>query len=131
MARISGVDLPVATHIHIALRHLLFGIGATRAVEIPEKANILPRQEGPGPQRVRHPPHPRGDRRRGLLKVEGDLRREVQLNIKRLMDLGATAGSATAARRSAGSGRTPTRAPARARKGFWLWRAPRAGEETV
>ncbi|MFO0605174.1 MAG: 30S ribosomal protein S13 [Polyangiales bacterium] len=90
MARISGVDLPGRKHIHIALRYL-YGIGATRAVEICEKANI--------PLDKKAQDLNESDIRRirevidaGDFKVEGDLRREVQLNIKRLMDLGCYRG---------------------------------------
>ena len=49
-------------------------------------------------------------------RVEGDLRKEVALNIKRLMEIGCYRGCVTAAAcRCAASARTPTRAPARAR----------------
>ena len=90
MARIAGVDLPGRKHIHIALRYL-YGVGPTRAVEICEKANI--------PLDKKAQDLNEGDIRRirevidgGEFKVEGDLRREVQLNIKRLMDLGCYRG---------------------------------------
>jgi small subunit ribosomal protein S13 len=89
MARIAGVDLPGRKHIHIALRYL-YGIGPTRAVEICEKANIPLDKKAQDLNDV--------DIRRirevidGEFKVEGDLRREVQLNIKRLMDLGCYRG---------------------------------------
>jgi small subunit ribosomal protein S13 len=90
MARIAGVDLPGRKHIHIALRYL-YGVGPTRAIEICEKANI--------PLDKKAQDLNEGDIRRirevidgGDFKVEGDLRREVQLNIKRLMDLGCYRG---------------------------------------
>jgi small subunit ribosomal protein S13 len=90
MARIAGVDLPGRKHIHIALRYL-YGVGPTRAVEICEKANV--------PLDKKAQDLNEGDIRRirevidgGEFKVEGDLRREVQLNIKRLMDLGCYRG---------------------------------------
>ena len=90
MARISGVDLPGRKHIHIALRYL-YGVGPTRAVEICQKANI--------PLDKKTQDLNESDIRRirevldgGDFKVEGDLRREVQLNIKRLMDLGCYRG---------------------------------------
>jgi len=89
MARISGVDLPGRKHIHIALRYL-YGIGPTRAVEICRKAEI--------PLDKKAQDLNESDIRRirevidGEFKVEGDLRREVQLNIKRLMDLGCYRG---------------------------------------
>jgi small subunit ribosomal protein S13 len=90
MARISGVDLPGRKHIHIALRYL-YGVGPTRAVEICQKANIPLDKKAQDLNDT--------DIRRirevidgGDFKVEGDLRREVQLNIKRLMDLGCYRG---------------------------------------
>ncbi len=90
MARIAGVDLPGRKHISIALRYL-YGVGPTRAVEICEKAQI--------PLDKKAQDLSEADIRRirevidsGEFKVEGDLRREVQLNIKRLMDLGCYRG---------------------------------------
>jgi len=90
MARISGVDLPGRKHIHIALRYL-YGVGPTRAVEICERAGV--------PLEKKAQDLNESDIRRirevldsGEFKVEGDLRREVQLNIKRLMDLGCYRG---------------------------------------
>ncbi len=90
MARIAGVDLPGRKHISIALRYL-YGVGPTRAVEICEKAQI--------PLDKKAQDLSEGDIRKirevidsGEFKVEGDLRREVQLNIKRLMDLGCYRG---------------------------------------
>ena len=70
MARIAGVDLPGRKHISIALRYL-YGIGPTTALEIIRKIREVLEAD---------------------YKVEGDLRREVQLNIKRLMDLGCYRG---------------------------------------
>ena len=90
MARIAGVDLPGRKHISIALRYL-YGVGPTRAVEICEKAQI--------PLDKKAQDLSEADIRKirevidsGEFKVEGDLRREVQLNIKRLMDLGCYRG---------------------------------------
>ena len=89
MARIAGVDLPGRKHISIALRYL-YGIGPSRAVEICEKAQI------PLDKRAQDLTDSEIRKIRELLdsdyKVEGDLRREVQLNIKRLMDLGCYRG---------------------------------------
>jgi small subunit ribosomal protein S13 len=90
MARISGVDLPGRKHIHIALRYL-YGVGPARAVEICQKANI------PLDKKAQDLSDAEIRRIRevidaGEFKVEGDLRREVQLNIKRLMDLGCYRG---------------------------------------
>jgi small subunit ribosomal protein S13 len=89
MARIAGVDLPGRKHISIALRYL-YGVGASRAVEICEKAGI--------PLDKKAQDLSESDIRKirevidAEFKVEGDLRREVQLNIKRLMDLGCYRG---------------------------------------
>jgi len=89
MARIAGVDLPGRKHISISLRYL-YGIGPTLAVKICEKANVAldKRAQDLTDAEIR--------RIREILdseyKVEGDLRREVQLNIKRLMDLGCYRG---------------------------------------
>ena len=90
MARIAGVDLPGRKHISIALRYL-YGVGPARAVEICEKAGI--------PLDKKAQDLNESDIRKirevidsGEFKVEGDLRREVQMNIKRLMDLGCYRG---------------------------------------
>jgi small subunit ribosomal protein S13 len=89
MARIAGVDLPGRKHISIALRYL-YGIGPFRAVEVCTKANI------PLDKKAQDLSEAEIRRIREILdadyKVEGDLRREVQLNIKRLMDLGCYRG---------------------------------------
>lgn len=89
MARIAGVDLPRNKRIVIALTYI-HGVGHSTAKSIVEKAGIDPdsRTDGLSEMDVR--------RIRQVLdegyKVEGDLRREVQLNIKRLMDLGCYRG---------------------------------------
>ncbi len=89
MARIAGVDLPGRKHISIALRYL-YGIGPTTALEICRKTEIAADKKAQDLTEA--------DIRkiREVLeadyKVEGDLRREVQLNIKRLMDLGCYRG---------------------------------------
>lgn len=85
MARIAGVDLPRRKRIDIALTYI-FGIGNHTAKEILFKAHIDggTRTEDLSDDQVR-------TIRRVIdetYKVEGDLRREVQMNIKRLMDLG-------------------------------------------
>ncbi len=89
MARIAGVDLPGRKHISIALRYL-YGIGPFRAVEVCMKASI------PLDKKAQDLTEIEIRRIREILdadyKVEGDLRREVQLNIKRLMDLGCYRG---------------------------------------
>ena len=89
MARIAGVDLPRHKQVAYALPYL-YGIGRTLAKELCEKANIPPtkKTEELTEAEIR--------RIRELLeteyRVEGDLRREVQMNIKRLMDLGCYRG---------------------------------------
>ena len=89
MARIAGVDLPRNKRQVIALTYI-HGIGRTTSAQIIEKCGLDPD--------LRSDSLTEGDVRkiRELLeteyKVEGDLRREVQLNIKRLMDLGCYRG---------------------------------------
>ena len=89
MARISGVDLPRNKKMAVALTYL-YGIGTVTAKRVLIKANIDPdkRSDDLGEDEVA--------RIRDVLessyKVEGDLRREVALNIKRLMDLGCYRG---------------------------------------
>ncbi len=89
MARIAGVDLPRRKRIDIALTYI-YGIGRTLAVEILEKANV------DGGTNSDHLTEDEVRRIRevieGEYKVEGDLRRQVQLDIKRLKDLGCYRG---------------------------------------
>ena len=85
MARISGVDLPNHKRIEIALTYL-YGIGRTSATKIVEKTGIDP------DLRAKNLSDEQISQIRGVIEsdymVEGDLRRETNLNIKRLMDLG-------------------------------------------
>jgi small subunit ribosomal protein S13 len=89
MARISGVDIPRNKTIEIALTYI-YGIGLTSSMAILGRVNI------PGGTRVRDLTEEQVGRIRSLIdseyKTEGDLRREVQLNIKRLMDIGCYRG---------------------------------------
>lgn len=89
MARISGVDIPRNKTIEIALTYI-YGIGLTSSQAILGRVNI------PGGTRVRDLTEEQVGRIRSLIdteyKTEGDLRREVQLNIKRLMDIGCYRG---------------------------------------
>ncbi len=89
MARIAGVDLPGRKHISIALRYL-YGIGPAKALEVCKKADV------PLDKKTQDLSDVEIRRVREILegdyKVEGDLRREVQMNIKRLMDLGCYRG---------------------------------------
>ena len=85
MARISGVDLPNHKRIEIALTYI-YGIGRTSATKIVEKTGIDP------DLRAKNLSDVQISQIRSVIEndymVEGDLRREVNLNIKRLMDLG-------------------------------------------
>jgi small subunit ribosomal protein S13 len=89
MARIAGVDLPRHKHIAYALPYL-YGVGKSMARDICQKTGIPPTKltEELTENEIK--------KIRELLesdyKVEGDLRREVQMNIKRLMDLGCYRG---------------------------------------
>jgi small subunit ribosomal protein S13 len=88
MARIAGVNLPVQKHTWVALTHI-YGIGRTRALQICEVANVEPSTK------IRDLTEPEVENVRNAiarLNVEGDLRREVAMNIKRLMDLGCYRG---------------------------------------
>ena len=88
MARIAGVNLPVQKHTWVALTHI-YGIGNSRAKQICAAAGIDPAT------RIRDLSEPEVEAVRAevaKLSVEGDLRREVAMNIKRLMDLGCYRG---------------------------------------
>ena len=89
MARIAGVNLPTNKRVVIALQYI-HGIGSKFASEIVAKANI------PAERRVHEMTDAEALQVREIIDrdymVEGDLRREVQLNIKRLMDLGCYRG---------------------------------------
>lgn len=88
MARIAGINIPVNKHTWVALTSI-YGIGQTRAYEICEAAGIKPETK------VRDLAEPEVEQLRtevAKFTVEGDLRREVSMNIKRLMDLGCFRG---------------------------------------
>ena len=88
MARIAGVNIPNNAHIVIGLQ-AIFGIGATRAKLICEAAGIVPSTK------VKDLDETQLDALReqvAKFEVEGDLRREVTINIKRLMDMGCYRG---------------------------------------
>lgn len=89
MARIAGVDLPRRKHIRIALTYI-FGIGGTSAMEICEKAQVDPTRKAE--ELTDSEVKAIRDLINDEYKVEGDLRREVSMNIKRLMDLGCYRG---------------------------------------
>ncbi len=89
MARIAGVNIPTQKRVTIALTYI-HGIGPTRAVQICEKCAI------PSDRRVNDLKEDEVIRIREAIsadyEVEGDLRRQVAMNIKRLMDLGCYRG---------------------------------------
>ena len=89
MARIAGVDLPRDKRIEIALTYI-YGIGLTTAKKLLAIANVNP------DTRTRDLTEDEVVRLRDAIDknavVEGDLRREVQMNIKRLVDIGCYRG---------------------------------------
>ena len=89
MARIAGVNIPTNKRVVIALRYI-YGIGATKAQEICTKVGI------PDAKRVNQLSDDEVLRIREVIdrdyEVEGDLRRTIAMNIKRLMDLGTYRG---------------------------------------
>ncbi|MCU5783837.1 30S ribosomal protein S13 [Alcanivorax balearicus MACL04] len=88
MARIAGVNIPDNKHTVISLTYI-FGIGRTRAREICEQTGIAPEVK------IRDLSGDQLDAIRAevaKVSTEGDLRREINMNIKRLMDLGCYRG---------------------------------------
>ncbi|HZF35459.1 MAG TPA: 30S ribosomal protein S13 [Candidatus Angelobacter sp.] len=89
MARIAGVNIPTQKRVLIGLTYI-HGIGRTKAQEICDKVGI------PAERRVHQMTDDEVLRIRELIdreyRVEGDLRRQVAMNIKRLMDLGCYRG---------------------------------------
>lgn len=88
MARIAGVDIPRDKRVVISLTYV-FGIGRTTAEKVLAEAGISENT------RVRDLTEDELGRIRDIvdrIKVEGDLRREVSLNIKRLMEIGSYRG---------------------------------------
>ena len=89
MARIAGVNIPTQKRVEIALTYI-HGIGRNKASEICEKVGI------PSERRVNDLTDDEVVRIRETIDreymVEGDLRREVAMNVKRLMDLGCYRG---------------------------------------
>jgi small subunit ribosomal protein S13 len=112
MARIEGVDLPRNKRVEIGLTYI-YGLGRTRSTKILQATNVSP------DTRIKD----LTDAEVGLLrdfigqnyKVEGDLRREVQLNIKRLIEIGSYRGLRH--RRNLPARGQRTRTNARTRKG--------------
>ena len=89
MARIEGVDLPRNKPIWIALTYI-YGIGATNARKIVEQAGVDPSTRTH--QLSDHEVARIRETIQGGYRVEGELRKEVAMNIKRLVDLGAYRG---------------------------------------
>ena len=89
MARIAGVDLPRNKHIVIALTYI-YGIGNPRAERILDQAKVEPMKK------VQDLGEDEVNRIRQVIEgegmVEGDLRKEVQMNIKRLIEIGSYRG---------------------------------------
>ena len=89
MARIAGVNIPTNKRAVVALTYI-FGIGNTKAHEICQKAGVSEEM------RVSQLAEAEVGRLREIIdseyRVEGDLRRDVAMNIKRLMDLGCYRG---------------------------------------
>ena len=89
MARLAGVDLPKNKRMEVALTYI-YGIGATKAKQILKDAGVSPEtktdeladSEMSAIRNIIDKEH----------KVEGDLRREISMSIKRLMDIGAYRG---------------------------------------
>jgi small subunit ribosomal protein S13 len=112
LARITGVDLPRDKRLEVALTYI-YGIGLSRSQEILEKTGINP------DTRVRDLTEDEVARLREVIDhsyvVEGDLRRQVQTNIKRLIDIGSYRGLRH--RRGLPAHGQRTRTNARTRKG--------------
>ncbi|NLN64987.1 MAG: 30S ribosomal protein S13 [Clostridiaceae bacterium] len=89
MARIAGVDLPREKRVEIGLTYI-FGIGRTRSKEILGKTSVNP------DTRIRDLTDDEISKLRDVIEkeyiVEGDLRRDIALNIKRLMEIGCYRG---------------------------------------
>jgi small subunit ribosomal protein S13 len=88
MARIAGINIPMNKHTWVGLTHI-YGVGRTRAKEACELAGVDPTTK------VKDLTESEVNSIRSVIAkwaVEGDLRREVSMNIKRLMDLGSYRG---------------------------------------
>jgi small subunit ribosomal protein S13 len=89
MVRLVGVDLPAHKRIEVALTYI-FGIGPSRSQEVLAKAKVDPNR------RVKDLTEAEVVALREVLKdyrLEGDLRKEIAMNIKRLIDIGSYRGS--------------------------------------
>lgn len=112
MARIAGVDVPREKRVEIALTYI-FGIGLTTSQKILAQTSINP------DTRVRDLTEDQVNRLREVIdkgrKVEGDLRREIAMNIKRLIEVGTYRG--TRHRKNLPSRGQRTKTNARQRRG--------------
>ena len=112
MARIAGIDIPREKRVEIALTYI-YGVGLSSSQKILKQTNVNP------DTRVRDLTEDQVNRLREVidrsLKVEGDLRREVALNIKRLIEIGSYRGSRH--RRNLPSRGQRTKTNARQRRG--------------
>jgi len=113
MARIAGIDLPRNKHINIALTYI-YGIGTPRAARILDQAKVEPMKK------VQDLGEDEVNRIRQVIEaeglVEGDLRKEVSMNIKRLIEIGSYRGYPIAGIcQSADSVRIPMPAPEKVR----------------
>ncbi len=91
MVRISGVDVPDRKRAHVALRSI-YGVGPAKAAEILTKADLDPVM----PPRMNELSEEQVDRLREIIDrdylIEGDLRRDITQNIRRLIDIGSYRG---------------------------------------
>ena len=89
MARVAGVDIPDNKRVEVALRRI-YGIGPMVVLKVLQQAGVT------GNPRVQDMPEEDLNRVREVVdkeyKVEGDLRREVNMNIRRLIDIGSYRG---------------------------------------
>ena len=112
MARIAGIDIPREKRVEIALTYI-YGVGLSSSQKILKQTSINP------DTRVRDLTEDQVNRLREVIdrtfKVEGDLRREVALNIKRLIEIGSYRG--TRHRRNLPVRGQRTKTNARARRG--------------
>jgi len=112
MARIAGIDIPREKRVEVALTYI-FGIGLTTSQKILAQTSINP------DTRVRDLTEDQVNRLREVIdkgrKVEGDLRREIAMNIKRLIEVGTYRG--TRHRKNLPSRGQRTKTNARQRRG--------------
>ena len=114
MVRIAGVDVPDRKRAHVALRSI-YGVGPTTAAEILDKAGL----DTESPPRMNELSEIQVDRLREIIDreylIEGDLRREINQNIRRLIEIGSYRGLRH--RRGLPVNGQRTRTNARSRKG--------------